>query len=152
MTQRANMVATAIFTVVTALAVVVFDDFWRIAVVVVDVALFSVGVVTFILGYFGAVGRSRSEEISVAGVFLLTGSVAPPATRITMWTCLVVQIAVGLAGGILRSSTNGQAGSVLAFGVLVPMVGLGLNGWWASRHGSFPPRAGVNEATIDGDR
>lgn len=141
MTPRANVVLTAIFAVVTALAVGVFDDFWRVVVVVVDLALFAVGVVTFILGYFGAVGRSRSEEISVPGVFLLTGSVAPTATRGAMWSCLGVQVAVGLAGGILRSSTNGQAGSVLAFGVLVPMLGLGLNGWWASRHGSFPPRA-----------
>lgn len=143
-TQRANVVLTAVFAVVTALAVVVFNDFWRVVVVVVDLALFAVGVVAFILGYFGAVGRSRSEEISVAGVFLLTGSVAPSATRIAMWSCLMVQAAVGLAGGIVRSSTNGQAGSVLAFGVLVPMLGLGLNGWWASRHGSFPPRVEGN--------
>ena len=40
----------------------------------------------------------------------------------------------------VRSSTDGRAGSVLAFGVLVPMLGIGLNGWWASRDGAFPPR------------
>lgn len=143
MTERVNLGLTLLFVAVTALAVVVFDDFWRTAVVVVDLALFAVGVVGFILGYFAAVGRSRSEEISVAGVFLLSGSVAPKKTRLVMWSCLGVQVCVGLAGAILRSSTDGQPGSVLAFGVLVPMVGLGLNGWWASRHGAFPPREGV---------
>ena len=141
MTQRLNVGLTAVFVVVTALAVAIFDDVWRTAVVVVDLALFSIGVVTFILGYFASVGRSRTEEISVAGVFLLTGEVAPRNTRVVMWTCLGVQVVVGLAGAILRSSTNGQAGSVLAFGVLVPMLGIGLNGWWASRDGAFPPRA-----------
>jgi len=140
-TQRVNVVLTAVFVVVTTLAVVVFDGFWRTSVVVMDLALFAVGVVTFILGYFAAVSRSRSEEISVAGVFLLGGEVATKRVRSVMWACLSVQVAVGLAGAILRSSTDGQPGSVLAFGVLVPMLGLGLNGWWASRHGAFPPRA-----------
>jgi len=140
-TQRVNVVLTAVFVVVTTVAVLVFDGFWRTSVVVLDLALFAVGVVTFILGYFAAVARSRSEEISVAGVFLLGGEVATRPVRSVMWACLSVQIGVGLAGAILRSSTDGQPGSVLAFGVLVPMLGLGLNGWWASRHGSFPPRA-----------
>lgn len=141
MTQRLNVGLTAVFVVVTVLATAVFDDFWRTTVVVVDLALFAVGVVGFILGYFGAVGRSRSEEISVAGAFLLTGEVAPKGIRLVMWSCLGVQVVVGLVGAILRSSTDGQPGSVLAFGVLVPMLGLGLNGWWASRNGTFPLRA-----------
>ena len=140
MTVRVNVVLTAVFVVVTTLAVTIFDGFWRRSVVVVDLALFAVGVVTFILGYFAAVARSRSEEISVVGVFLLGGTVADRGVRVRMWTCLTVQVVVGLAGAILRSSTDGQPGSVLAFGVLVPMLGLGLNGWWASRHGAFPPR------------
>lgn len=140
MTLRANVVMTSVFVAVTVLAGVIFDEFWRRSVVVVDLALFAVGVVTFILGYFAAVGRSRSEEISVAGVFLLAGAVADRGVRAVMWTCLTAQVTVGLAGAILRSSTDGRPGSVLAFGVLVPMLGLGLNGWWASRHGAFPPR------------
>ena len=86
MTQRLNVGLTAVFVVVTVLATAVFDDFWRTTVVVVDLALFAVGVVGFILGYFGAVGRSRSEEISVAGAFLLTGEVAPKGIRLVMWS------------------------------------------------------------------
>lgn len=141
MTQRANVALTAVFVAVTGLGVVFFDDLWRSAVVVVDLALFAVGVVTFILGYFAAVARSRTEEISVVGAFLLAGEVAPKPTRVVMWSCLGVQVVVGIAGAIARGSTDGQPGSVLAFGVLVPMLGIGLNGWWAGRHGVFPPRA-----------
>ena len=81
-----------------------------------------------------------SAQVLVAGVFLLAGEVAPKGTRYTMWTCLAVQVAVGLAGAIVRSSTDGRAGSVLAFGVLVPMLGIGTNGAWAARYGSYGPR------------
>lgn len=140
MTQRVNVVLTAVFVAVTGIGVVVFDDLWRGVVVVVDLALFAVGVVTFILGYFAAVSRSRTEEISVVGAFLLAGEVAPRSTRIAMWSCLGTQVVVGIAGAIARGTTDGQPGSVLAFGVLVPMLGIGLNGWWAGRHGTFPPR------------
>lgn len=140
MTQRANVALTAVFVAVTGIGVVLFDDLWRGVVVVVDLALFSVGVVTFILGYFAAVARSRTEEISVVGAFLLAGEVAPRSTRLVMWSCLGVQVVVGIAGAVARGSTDGQPGSVLAFGVLVPMLGIGLNGWWAGRHGMFPPR------------
>jgi len=139
-TQRANVALTAVFVAVTGIGVVLFDDLWRGVVVVVDLALFSVGVVTFILGYFAAVARSRTEEISVVGAFLLAGEVAPRSTRLVMWSCLGVQVVVGIAGAVARGSTDGQPGSVLAFGVLVPMLGIGLNGWWAGRHGMFPPR------------
>ena len=140
MTQRANVALTAVFVAVTGIGVVLFDDLWRGVVVVVDLALFSVGVVTFILGFFAAVARSRTEEISVVGAFLLAGEVAPRSTRLVMWSCLGVQVVVGIAGAVARGSTDGQPGSVLAFGVLVPMLGIGLNGWWAGRHGMFPPR------------
>ena len=140
MTQRANVALTAVFVAVTGIGVVLFDDLWRGVVVVVDLALFSVGVVTFILGYFAAVARSRTEEISVVAAFLRAGEVAPRSTRLVMWSCLGVQVVVGIAGAVARGSTDGQPGSVLAFGVLVPMLGIGLNGWWAGCHGMFPPR------------
>ena len=57
-----------------------------------------------------------------------------------MLAALGVQTVVGIAAAIARPSTDGKAGSVLAFGVLVPMLGLGLNGLWASRHGVFEER------------
>ena len=36
-----------------------------------------------------------------------------------------------------------QIGFALAFGVLVPMFGIGMNGMWAARYGSYAPRVQV---------
>jgi hypothetical protein len=108
--------------------------------VAVDLVLFAVGVAAFIWGYFSAVQRSRFDEISVASLYFLSGQVAGKQVQKTMNGCLIAQLVIGLAGAIARSSTDGKAGSTLAFGVLVPLLGLGLNGLWASQFGTFTPR------------
>jgi len=137
---RANVALTGIFLVATLVAAVVFTPATRAFGVIVDLALFSLGVAAFIWGYFTAVQRSRTDEISVAALYFLTGQVASIDARRIMNGCLVAQLVIGLGGAIARSSTDGQAGSTLAFGVLVPLLGLGLNGLWASRFGTFTPR------------
>lgn len=137
---KLNVGATALFVVVTLLAAWIFSPAWRTAIVVVDLVLFSIGVVTFLLGFFSAVQRSRTEEISVSTLFLLLGGVAEKSVVRWMNGCLTVQVVVGIAGAIVRGSTDGRPGSTLAFGVLVAMLGLGLNGWWAARYGRFPER------------
>ena len=137
---KLNVGATVLFVVVTVLAAWIFSPAWRTAIVVVDLVLFSIGVVTFLLGFFSAVQRSRTEEISVSTLFLLLGGVAEKSVVRWMNGCLTVQVVVGIAGAIARGSTDGRPGSTLAFGVLVAMLGLGLNGWWAARYGRFPER------------
>jgi len=137
---RFNVVATVLFTVVAVFAAVSFDDASRVLVVVVALSLFAVGVATFLLGFFTAVQRSRDSEIAVSQLFFLAGGIAPLDAKVPMNACLFVQTVVGIAAAIARPSTDGKAGSVLAFGVLVPMLGLGLNGLWASRHGVFADR------------
>jgi len=57
-----------------------------------------------------------------------------------------MQVLVGISGAIARGSTDGRPGSTLAFGVLVGMLGLGLNGWWAARYGRFPDRGSASSA------
>jgi hypothetical protein len=47
---------------------------------------------------------------------------------------LAAQVVVAVATAAARPFTT------LAFGVLVPVFGVGLNGLWAARHGRFPPR------------
>jgi hypothetical protein len=103
------------------------------------------------LGYFSAVQRSRYDEISVAGLFLLLDKVADRSTTLKMNTALAVQTIVGLTGAIVRGSTDGKPGSTLAFGVLVPLLGLGLNGMWASKHGVFAPRNVPNVSADESD-
>ena len=88
----------------------------------------------------GCLQRSRVDEISVASLYFLSGQVADKQVQKIMNGSLIAQLVIGLAGAIARSSTDGKAGSTLAFGVLVPLLGLGLNGLWASQFGTFTPR------------
>jgi hypothetical protein len=137
---RSNILFTGAFTVLTLVAAWLFTPGLRGMIVAVDLALFAIGCFAFIWSYFSGVQRSRTDEISVAGLFALAGGVAPRRITMVMNSCLSAQVVVGLIGAIVRSSTDGRAGSTLAFGVLVPIFGLGLNGLWSSRLGVFPPR------------
>lgn len=137
---KLNTALTVIFVVVSVLAVTIFSSPLRKLVAIVDLLLFAVGVATFIWGYFSAVQRSRSDEISVAGLFLLIDGVATNSVKRIMNSALIIQVVVGLGGALVRRSTNGVSGSTLAFGVLVPLLGLGLNGLWASKNGTFGRR------------
>lgn len=115
-------------------------------------ALFAAGIVAFLWGWWAAVQRSRTEQMAVAELYLLMGPAIPRSVARTMNAALTVQIVVALATAFARNSTDGKAGSTLAFGVLVPMFGLGLNGLWAAEHGTFGPRslrAGVSTAAGD---
>jgi len=135
-----NRIATALFVVSAVVSAIVFNNASRNYIVAVSLALFSVGVATFLLGYFNAVQRSREDEISVTQLFFLSGAVAPTKVRWNMLGCLGIQALVGLGVALARPSTDGKSGSVLAFCVMVPMLGLGLNGLWASKFGAFEPR------------
>lgn len=143
---RFDLVATFFFAVVAVISAVIFDDVFRVVIVVVSLSLFAVGVATFLIGFFAAVQRSRECEISVSQLFFLAGDVAPRDVKLPMLAALSVQTLVGVTAAIARPTTDGKAGSVLAFGVLVPMLGLGLNGLWASRHATFAPRSGLDAA------
>lgn len=149
---RTNIVLTVVFVVSALVSAVMFDQPWKAVAVAVALTCFAVGVVAFLWGYFAAVQRSRTDEIAVAALYFLVDGVAPSATARLMNALLGVQVAVALATAIARGSTDGEPGSTLAFGILVPMLGLGLNGLWGARHGSFRPRGeGVpTEGTANG--
>jgi hypothetical protein len=88
--------------------------------------------------------RSRTEEVGVANLYLLTGDTGTPRVKRTMSIALVVQIVAAVAGawvGVVGLD-KGQL-NALAFGVLVPMFGIGMNGVWAALHGSYMPRVGT---------
>jgi hypothetical protein len=117
-----------------------FTNPWRVQGVVVALTLFSAGVCVFLWGYWSAVQRSRIDQIAVAQIYFLTHAVVPRRQRFAMWAALAVQSVVSLATALARPETDGQPGSTLAFGILVPMLGLGLNGLLAARYGNFAPR------------
>ena len=91
--------------------------------------------------FAAALERSRTDDVGVTNLYLLSGTIAPTRVRNTMWGCLGAQIVVAIAG-----ATIGVVGldegrlNALAFGILVPMFGIGADGLWASRHGTYEPR------------
>ena len=143
---------TAVFLLSAAVSAVVFDQPWKTIAVVVALVCFTVGIVAFLWGYWTAVQRSRTDNIAVASLYFLIDGAAPKPVARRMNGLLAVQVAVGVATASLRSSTDGKAGSTLAFGILVPMMGLGLNGLWGALHGTFGPRLshGGHEVPPDG--
>ena len=144
---RLDVIGTAVFSASAVLAAIVFDGPTKVQGVVVDLALFTVGVAAFLWGYWVAVQRSRQNELSVAELYFLLGPAVPRDVKRTMNLCLLVQTVVAVGTAMSRLSTpsptatsGSSPGSSLAFGVLVPMFGLGLNGLWAAIHGTFAPR------------
>jgi hypothetical protein len=132
-----SWVATGVFTVAAVVATIAPGTAGVVA--VLDVALFAVGIGAFFRAYATAVARSRTDAIGIGGLFFLAGS-APGPVRVRLLGALGVQIVVALVTASIRLYTP------VAFGVLVPVLGLGLAGLWGARHGLFPPRSEASEA------
>lgn len=128
----AGWLGTAIFVVTAVLSAATSS--MRIVGVVTALVLFAAGIYAFVLSYARAVNRSRVEEISVAGLYFLAGGCAPKVVRVHLWGALTVQVVAGFATASVRPFT------AVAFGILVPMYGLGMAGLWAATHGTFPKR------------
>jgi hypothetical protein len=102
---------------------------------VVAVALFFVALAVWAIAFALAVARTtRGDDIVVANLFFLLGS-APRAVRHRLYAALGVSL-----GLVVLTAWNAP------FGVLVPMLPLGLMGLWSARHGRFPPRARRTDA------
>jgi hypothetical protein len=83
--------------------------------------------------YAIAIGRSRFDAIGIGGLYFLAGSAPAPVRRLLLGA-LAVQTVVAFA------TAGARPFSALAFGILVPMFGLGLSGRWGARYGNFDPR------------
>jgi len=95
----------------------------------VALVLFSVSIVVWVWAFGLAVVRSaRGDDIAVASLFFLQGS-APRAVKVHLFGSLTLSVTLAVV----------TAGAE-PFGVLVPMLPLGLAGLWAARHGAFPAR------------
>jgi len=141
--------ATALLFVALGLGVVAPAATWRVP-VVVSVLYFSAGIITFLWAYGIAVGRSRTEEVSVAGLFFMSEG-APTRVRRLMVGAFVAQTVAAVVAAALRPFTP------IAFGLLAPMFGLGLVGLWSARHGVFrerfpSPRMGSSGPSIPTER
>jgi hypothetical protein len=127
---RVDLWATALFTIVQVLAAALPDTFSVVS-VPVSLVLFVVGSVAFLWGFAVGIGRSQYEAVTLGGLFFLGEDTAPAGVRRALRVLLAVQVVVAVAAASVRPFSE------LAFGILVPMLGLGLITLWAARHGEF---------------
>jgi hypothetical protein len=148
---RADLAGTAVFLVALGIAVPARDHrFAQYVIGAVSMVLFAIGVVTTLWAYTRALERSRQEEVGVANLYLLTGTTAPRAVKRTMLAALAVQVVAALIGASVGAAGLGKGDlNALAFGVLVPMFGIGVNGVWAARHGTYGPRVSPRVSSRD---
>ena len=123
--------ATVVLAVTAAIATAAPDP-WSIPYAVVGIVAFAGGCVAFVWSYAVAVGRSRTEELSVIGIYFLADGAAPKPIRRTLLLLFVAQCVIVVVAASIRPFT------AVAFGVLAPMLGLGLMGLWGARFGEFP--------------
>ena len=142
---RFDGVATAVFTVTQIAADVVPRGAVLAVAVAVSLALFLVGLVTFAWGLLVAAGRSRDDAVTLPGLYFLQGS-APDDVRVRLLGYLTLQVVVAVVTAGIRPFTP------LAFGILVPLFGVGIIGLWAARHGTFPAIGEAPAATVGTDR
>lgn len=100
----------------------------------VSVTLFLAGCALFALVLVLAAARSREAAMGIGGLFFLAGS-APRRVQYHLLGSLAVQTTVAVVAAAVRPFTP------LAFGTLVPTVGLAWCGLWSVRHGLFEPRS-----------
>lgn len=130
---RLSVWATAVFTVCEVLAAALPDTFSVVS-VPVSLALFLVGAVAFAWGFAVAIGRSQYEVVTLGGLFFLGDGVAPADVRRALRVLLAVQVVVAVAAASIRPFTE------LAFGILAPMLGMGMLTLWGARYGAFAPK------------
>jgi hypothetical protein len=123
---------TGVF-VAMAIAGVTVPDLFAVPAAVVDGVLFVIGCIAFFWAFIVGVARSRDEDITVPALFFLHGS-APSEVRQKLFVAVAIQIVVAAATAAIRPFTES------AFGILVPVFGLGLTALWGARHGTFPAR------------
>jgi hypothetical protein len=132
------------------IAAVVFEGVAMAVAAVVSLVLFFVGIAAFLWAFWNAVQRSRGQHVAVTQLYLLTGGVAPKRVRTIMMLALSVQCIAGLGTAIARpNAPDGSPGNSLALGVLVPILGFGLNGLWAAFHGRYRDRYSEIDHSID---
>jgi hypothetical protein len=118
----------------TSIAAALAPNAFGLAHAVVSCVLFAIGTGGFLWAYALGVSRSRTDLISIPGLFFLTGDTAPPGIRRPFRVALAVEVVAVVVAALIRPYSE------VAFGILAPMFAMGLMGTWGGRHGTFPPR------------
>jgi hypothetical protein len=127
--------ANAVFAVTAVPAAALGSDAVSAVAIGVALLLFLAAIVAFLYAFAVGLGRSaRGDNVAVASLYFLQGS-APPRVQREFLAQFVVCFVIAAATAAWEP-----------FGVLVPMLPIGLAGVWAARHGAFPPRPGAPSA------
>lgn len=118
----------------TSAAAALAPDTFGLLHAVLSCVLFAVGTGALLWAYALGITRSRTDDVSLGGLFFLSGDAAPDEVRRPLRLALLVQVVAVVAAASIRPYT------VVAFGILAPMYGLGLMGAWGGRYGRFGPR------------
>ncbi len=130
---NATFLGTGALVATSAAAAVAPNAFGAVH-AVLSIGLFVVGTGALLWAYALGVSRSRTELVTVPGLFFLAGEVAPQATRRAMRIATAVEVVAVVVAASIRPYSE------VAFGVLAPMYGLGMMGVWGGRYGEFPAR------------
>jgi hypothetical protein len=126
---RAGWLANVVFAITAIPAAITSDDAIVAVAVAVALVLFLLAIVAYVYAFAVAVSRStRGDNVAVANLFFLQGSAPRSVQRDFLWMFLAC---VAIVAGTIAWEP---------FGVLVPMLPIGLAGVWAARYGTFPPR------------
>jgi len=128
---RASWIGTIVFGVGAVLGVVAPDQLQWLG-FAVSLSLFLGGCVVFAWAFVLAAGRSRTDEIAVANLFLMLG--APSDVRVQLFGSLIVELVVAFGTAAARPYT------IAATAILAPVYGLAMCGLWSARYGTFPRR------------
>ena len=141
LTVRVAWVVTALFALTQVLAIIAPRGVLGLVAVVWSLILFALGSIGFAYGFVVAAGRSRDDQVTMAGVIWLSNAAPPPVAR-ALRGALVAQIAIALATAAIRPF------SAVAFGILAPTFGLACLTFFGARHGTFAPiQAPTNAST-----
>lgn len=125
-----SSIAFAVLSVITY----VVDGGLDVVYAIVCTITFVVGVSLFALGMWNGIQRSRVDDVTLTGLVAIDRSHVPAPARNRLWLAVLVQVVVAIGLASLRPFTQ------QAFGLLVPVLGLGIASLWGSRFAAFHPR------------
>jgi hypothetical protein len=125
----ASWASVGVFAFVSVLQALPVDSLDDLA-AGVDLALFFISLPVWAYAFVRALARTaRGDEIGVASLYFLTTS-APRSVRRQLMGALIVSIAIAVGAAVGNP-----------YGVLVPMLPLGLAGLWGALYGTYPARS-----------
>ncbi|MSO87077.1 MAG: hypothetical protein EXQ71_06105 [Acidimicrobiia bacterium] len=136
---RVTGVGTGVL-VVSSGVVAVVPDLFGPAYAAISCLFFLVGTVALLWAFARGISRSRLEEVTIPGLFLLSAPAAPPAVRRRFRRAVVLEMVVVVVVAALHPFTE------VAFGVLAPLFGLGCMALWGGRYAHFEDRPGPQSA------